>query len=257
MNDTYVLSFVAGTSGRFLASILWNMINNLDSEIEFTPFNSAHYGTPWTRNWDVKLDEPSIEWTVNGPTAYNIFNFTEDKGIMTTHSYPNWDVIRERFPSTKVIIIQYDDTDIPEMIANIMYKNGFDLFLSDFQKGKDRKSMTFNLICEIHKDLFGAEYDGSYELTIQQLEQIFEKMLEKWRPMMLSWDRFIDTPVPDDFIDKTMILSYKNIFDTEETLSKFMNFTQHSVNDYTKESYRTYVNNRKTLLETKMPWIKI
>ena len=257
MNDTYILSFVAGTSGRFLASILWNTINNLNLEIEFTPFNSAHYETPWTNNWDVKLNEPSIEWTVNGPTAYNVFNFTQDKGIMTTHTYPNWDIIRERFSYTKVIIIKYAESDIPEIVANIMYKNGFDLFLSDFQKGKDRKSMVFNSICEIHKELFNTEYDGSYELSLTQLEQIFNKMLDKWKPQMLKWTNFIDTPIPDDFIDRTLVLSYNEIFNSEDTISKIENFTGYKVNDNSKEAYNVYVSNRNNLIKSKMPWITL
>jgi len=258
MNDTYILSFVAGTSGRFLASILWNIINDIDIKIEFTPYNSAHLAASWTKNWDVGLNDrsfPSFPWSINGPDAYNIFNFTENIGIMTTHLYPKWDIIRERFPSTKVIIIQYNEHDTLEMVANNMYKNGFDLFLSGSQK--DKKSIALNLICEIHKELFNTEYDGSYELPVVQIEQIFNKMLKKLKPKFLAWSKFITVPVPPDFIDKTLILPYQDMFNTDDTLTKIMNFTGHSVNTYTKESYITYVDNRKKLIETKMPWLLI
>jgi hypothetical protein len=251
MNDTYIVSFVAGTSGRFLSNILWNMINNSTAETKYTMFNSAHYEKPWTKNWDVKLDEPSIEWSVNGPTAYNIFNFTSDIGIMTSHTYPNWDIVRERFPKTKIIIITYTENDIPEIVGNLMYKNGFDLFFAD----KNRKSMTFNHICEIYKELFNDEYKEQ-DLSLFKLEQIFNKMLDFWKPKMLSWNKFMDSPVPNDFIDKTLIIPYKNIYNPN-TLDDLIHLTEHPINDKIKTSYDVYVNNRNNLIKEKMPWITI
>ena len=251
MNDTYIVSFVAGTSGRFLANILWNMINHSTTETKYTMFNSAHYEKPWTENWDVKLNEPSIEWSVNGPTAYNIFNFTSNIGIMTSHTYPDWDVIRERFPKTKIILVTYDEDDIPEIVGNLMYKNGFDLFFAD----KNRKSMTFNSICEIYKELFNEEFKEQ-DLTLYKLEQIFNKMLDFWKPKMLSWVKFMDSPVPTDLVDRTLIIPYKDIYNSS-TLDALIDLTGHPINDKIKKSYDVYVENRDKLIKEKMPWITI
>jgi hypothetical protein len=251
MNDKYIISFVAGTSGRFLASILWNIINDATSDIQYTKFNSAHYQHPWTENWNEKVQYGS-PWYVNGPDAFKKFDFVGDsnKGLITTHSYPDWEVIRQKFPTIKTIIIKYKEEDIPELIGNIMYKNGFDLTFED----KYRKSMTFQNILKIYKEIYNKDYDG-HEFTLEHFEPIFNKMLGYMRPDFLSWTRFITTPIPDDFVDTTLTISYKELFNSEIILEKLNVFTGHDITDATRESYNLYVNNRNKLVKEKMPWL--
>lgn len=251
MNDRYIISFVAGSSGRFLASILWNIIHDDNSNIQFTKYNSAHCKHPWTENWNEKIQYGS-PWYVNGPDAFKKFDFIGDspKGLITTHSYPDWETIRQKFPTIKTIIIKYEPEDVPELIGNIMYKNGFDLTFED----AERKSITYQEILQIYKDIYNKEYDG-HEFTLEYFEPIFNKMLEYMGPKFLSWTRFMTTPIPDDFVDSTMVISYKELFNIDEMLERLRVFTGHTITPVTRESYNLYVNNRNKLVKEKMPWL--
>ena len=75
------------------------------------------------------------------------------------------------------------------------------------------------------------------------------------RPDFLSWTRFMTTPIPNEFVNSTMVISYKELFNVEDTLEKLKLFTGHSITSATKESYNLYVNNRNKLVKEKMPWI--
>jgi len=251
-DDKYIISFVAGSSGRFLANILWNIINDADSQIEFTKYNSAHYKHPWTNNWNKEINYGGGSWYVNGPNAFKNFNFVGDSpiGLVTTHSYPDWETIREKFPTIKTIIIKYEQEDVPELIGNIMYKNGFDLIFED----AERKSITYQEILQIYKDIYNKDYDG-HEFTLEHFEPIFNKMVEIMGPKFLSWARFMTTPVPEDFTDKTIVISYKELFNVDEMLERLRIFTGHTITSATKESYNLYVNNRNKLVKEKMPWL--
>ena len=80
-------------------------------------------------------------------------------------------------------------------------------------------------------------------------------MVEIMGPKFLSWARFMTTPVPEDFTDKTIVISYKELFNVDEMLERLRIFTGHTITSATKESYNLYVNNRNKLVKEKMPWL--
>ena len=77
MIDRYIVSFEAGTSGRFICSIIWNLINDFDIDYSFTDRNSAHLIGPWVDTVDAPVLELSISDLVNHPDVYSIIEYTD------------------------------------------------------------------------------------------------------------------------------------------------------------------------------------
>ena len=104
--SNYVVAFRNGTSGRFIANIMWMLIHNLPSDLKFTDENSAHNHNPWCGTWKYITGEH------NKPDVYKIWEFVApDNGLFITHVYPDFNVINERMPDLRSIIITYSKED--------------------------------------------------------------------------------------------------------------------------------------------------
>ena len=117
--ESYIISFFPGTSGKLIAQVLWRMINDIDEEILFTPQNSAHISYPWETSWSHPLTKDP---NVAGPNMFDELSF-QAKGILATQMFPNFDVLADKLPNTKVIVIQVEEQDLKEIAFNHITKN--------------------------------------------------------------------------------------------------------------------------------------
>lgn len=272
MIDRYIVSFEAGTSGRFVCSIVWNLINNFDFEYEFTDTNSAHLRGPWIESIEYidsenKLNNiksnPSL---VNHPNVYGNIHFTDNNisshnqyssGLLQTHTYPNFDIISQRIPNAKIIIIAFEENDIIEIILNTLYKNFFDLsivsgWLEPFKKSNHLLYDKLINMCDIyHTTNSLPNIDYMRNICIEYCKYfITNPVFNKKSPFYIDNNINIDT-------NNTLILPYKELFTKSKTgyigLDKISNFTKKQISYNTFLSYKKYVDGRNYFLKNAMP----
>jgi len=114
--DCYTISFCPGSSGRFIHTILFNMIMGNNEAITFTKHNDAHYTNV---EMQVKNADPSVH------DIYETLEFNKHPSkVLVTHRYPKFDVIYDRFNQNMgVILISLTPSDLYEVLYNSFLKN--------------------------------------------------------------------------------------------------------------------------------------
>ena len=116
--DKYVVSFIPGSSGRFIVSILDRMIRQSEHPIELCENNSAHLNQTYTGISHSNPNDPEI-------FKYLEFDSNErvESSILSTHTFPNFNLINQRLSNIGIILITVAETDIIEVIFNSHMKN--------------------------------------------------------------------------------------------------------------------------------------
>jgi hypothetical protein len=207
-----IVSFSAGTSGRFISTISYMLEKNLNKKIKWTSNNSAH---------NVGI-YPYIKQLINPINELT-------KGVLWeiryTHHYPNINLIKNKIPNCKIIIIGFTIDDITEVICNRLLKN-HNYNLNDNTKFSDMDLHPFQQIGKYDKNPF-----------------LKEKLI----------------PVPEQYKEDILVIMYNDIYKEEnntfpvlEKLSKFLN---KPINENILNSYKDYVDGRKRILEENKEYI--
>jgi hypothetical protein len=121
--NKYIVSFVAGSSGRFVVQVLDRILLQKKDLITITEYNSAHADANdiYTGH---SIGEP------HHPKVFEILNFDSPStrnypfsNILSTHVYPNFKVINSRFDDVGIILIRPEQDDAKEIAFNSWYKN--------------------------------------------------------------------------------------------------------------------------------------
>jgi hypothetical protein len=113
----YIISFIPGSSGRFVLAIMDRMILGLGDTINISEENNAHENNIqiWGNN-KFGLPNPSNNYEPLNVNTSGIY-------VFHTHIYPNFDLINSRFENVGVILIKPEIEDMREILFNNLIKN--------------------------------------------------------------------------------------------------------------------------------------
>lgn len=232
--ESYIISFFPGTSGKLIAQVLWRMINDIDEEILFTPQNSAHVSYPWETSWSHPMTkDPNIA----GPNMFDELSF-QSKGILATQMFPNFDVLADRLPNTKVIVIQVEEQDLKEIAFNHITKNS--MVSANYKKKAEERGYVLD----------DAFWDNV--LKERQIDLIrWYKLNQDDTDLYRNFSKYYRVTIPDQYLDKTLIIKYNDIYEPEEdsfvALNKLQEFVGRKAGKLVSASYKMYVDNRNKL----------
>lgn len=116
----YIVSFNKGTSGHFISNILDRLIVGY-TPIIFSDTNNAHTGLYTGIAYPNAADDPKIyEYFEFQPSTVRDYKFSR---ILTTHTYPNFALINQRYNDIGIILIKADPDDFREIAINRRFKN--------------------------------------------------------------------------------------------------------------------------------------
>lgn len=259
----YVVAFRGGASGRFIANIMWMMINNLHHELDFTPENSAHEHNPWCTTWS------SISGAEhNDKDVYKTWNFcVPDNGLFISHTYPDFITINERIPNLRAVIITFSKNDLLEIATNMIYKNLVPV-LKSFAIYHDKD--------ELYEKVYKKEYEMYYLAYVKMYgkpmivnDELFTNRIFMDTMVHLKYDTMLETCSTHEFFEgqpkptnqNALFIKFEDIFNTEgnsfvalNQLQKFLNIdisaeTTEAVN----RTYVKYVSNRIEFLKNNLP----
>ena len=273
MNEKYIVSFEAGTSGRFVCSIIWNLINDFDFEYNFTDTNSAHLRGPWIETVELIDDENKLKLQpslVNHPDIYNRVKFTDKNstrynpytsGLLQTHTYPDFVSIRNNFPDAKVVLITFDEDDVLEIIINTLYKNFFDSAIIEgwLIPFRTTGNLLLDKLIKMHEI-----YSVTGKLPDQQFMKPicieYAKIFISHPMFEVSTSKFSSENNQNITDTQTLILNYKELFTIENDqyvgLNKILEFTNKILTRNTLASYKKYVDGRNNFITNIVPDIE-
>lgn len=162
-----IVSFYPGTSGRFLSAVCHMLYHNIIEEIKWNDDNSAHdYNKFYDSYWK---DAPEyftkdIQF-LNSKMIFKYLDLEPNK-IMPTHAFPDFDLIKEKSPNCKIIIISCNEHDFPEIALNLVLKNKSIISTDYHQKVlnvQTRKFRSIKIPDEYKDNVLVIKYDEIYE----------------------------------------------------------------------------------------------
>lgn len=122
--NKYIVAHAPGSSGTFVSMILDRLILNSEKPINIYPNNSAHVVR--TKNKELEYTGVSVP-DLNAPDIYDTFYFDRRgrtySSILTTHVYPDFIKINEKYDDLGIIIVNFSESDVKEISFNSAYKN--------------------------------------------------------------------------------------------------------------------------------------
>ena len=250
--EAYIVAFKAGSSGRFVANLLWGFVQSNNYEYNLSEFNSTHDFSPYALSFYISGLTDSRPF--NNSEIYKHLNFNSYPGVATLHAYPDFDIIKSRLPNTKIVIVSFTKRDIPEIAGNSLLKNGFEkLKLTNYKSIEDHCT---SFIQNQYFSEFKESYNGQ-EIPLEFKKELF-KQYQTWFNVDVIMSEFFSPVVPDEFVDQTLIIDYHELcHDHESVLQKLSDFTNKKINDRVVNLYQKYLLGRETLITKHMPWINL
>lgn len=179
MNNPFFISFAPGTSGRFMAAILYHMITGSNDDISWDSDNSAHSYDPLilqSHDWSLIPERyKNKPYFINFPSIYQYFRFHNiSPKILYNHAYPDFNEIKKNFDDPKIIIITFSEHNLKEIYLNNFRKNKNQietiLFAARHKKFSSEQivpsDIANNVLCISYDDLFVPE-GNSYKVLIE------------------------------------------------------------------------------------------
>jgi hypothetical protein len=282
-DESYIIAFTQGSSGRFALYLLTNLLTDSSDELNLCPYTNSTHKSDWDRYvghspiidpqdaknfgnshpniWNtVKFDDPLLE-----PDAPRIF---------TTHRFPDFKLIKERLgPNVKIIIITVDLEHLTEIITNDKLKNYYDLLTGRAREVRNFATVMPELL-QRYERFLGKRYPGEFvkediiqigkTLAGHSKEYVFLKNLSKGGRVKFNRkidedfetriEKYLNIPTDIDYpMDQILFLPYSEIANCVGNefvwLKKLEVFTGKTANTVTKSSYQQYIDGREKLLK--------
>lgn len=253
----YTVSFLEGSSGRFIANILYLLTNSIDNDLEFDHVNSSHDNTLYKSNIDFLLiPDINHEAQTNYLRLFRHLRFlpTDYTAVLPTHSYPLTEDLdaNPHAHTFNMVVMELAEQDLIEVNVNHIIKNIWPLLEKIRSIGFDNLSATDNAyLNHTVKSL------SEFKVNLMQLDRV--EVLERYarlsaeKQLNTNYIRFINPVIDPKYLDKTLVLKYSDLYKETTTgyiaLDVLCKFAKVPVTEQILVTYRKYVNGRKQLLK--------
>jgi hypothetical protein len=242
--EFYAILFRAGSSGRFIANLVWGSIYPNKYSFTTSDYNSTHVQTPWSTTFEFKTERSIHIW--RDKKLFDRIELLTYPAMITAHLEVKFDDFFTKFPFGKIIMITLNEDDFFEVNSNSLLKNGFENFTSQRMDYPDKI-----YIVNKYKEKFGVNPVGknfSDEFKKEILMPYFDSV-NRYRV-----DKsFSNVEVPEQYQSKVLLLPYSEIVnDKKLTLDNISNFINRNIPSNVIQFYDEYIDGRNQLVEKYM-----
>lgn len=261
MVNGYVITFCPGSSGRFIANIVFQMKNSVEKTLNLTEENSAHNDNNYCDHSKIKFPngDQSVDVNLDDSGIFKYINFlpSETVNIFHTHKFPrfsDWSINPNK-DSFKIIIITIDKESSAEVCGNALIKNTISLL----KKSKEELTLSEKIWISATKRRWIVE--NRYFLTpgVYDDPEIFKKSVKRFQTRK-DVNEFTNAEISEEFGDAILVLKYKELFTKDKqgnfiTLLKLSQWLDVPITENIISEYEKYAQGRINLIQTKMPWL--
>lgn len=253
----YSVSFFPGSSGRFIANIVYSLLNNLEADIIYDDVNSSHGTTLYKSNIDFdKIPDVEYQSKSNYLQLFRYLHFLpcDYVPVLPTHSYPvTEDLDANKNKDTfKMIVIGLTKNDLLEVNTNHIVKNIWPLL-------DKLKTVGFNGLSKVDESYMNDTIKslGEYKVNFLKLDR--HDTIEQYvrlasiKQLNTSYIRFIEPVIDPKYLAKTLVLQYNDLFVKTVTGYKGLDILSSWFGILPSESllrtYTKYVEGRNLLVD--------
>lgn len=246
----YIVSYQAGTSGTFIAGLLWNWILNDSKQFDFSNFGNSHSNVDFKFNWST-IPEPYNHWD----TLYKHKIDPIDKSkplILTTHLPPRYEQLEEMYRDAKIINITYTDADKGCIAANWFYK----VILAQIVNADTKEKYDYSMwLWQYLKNETGLDKHIT-ELTVEEAKRCITVWVNHKDSLLVPEQNIIDGVYFAPLRTGDTIIPYYDILTKKDKvldqLSKTINL---EITDWVSDTYDNYIQVQRKLFDEKAPWL--
>lgn len=229
----YIVSFMPGSRGRLISNIIFKLVNNINADIEFTEYDSAHnFIDPVNLNL---IEDPKL-----------IVANKEIKQVFFTHSFPKYD-----WPKNfTTILINSNIECVQEILLNAAIKNIFP---------KLEKQIKGETLSD-RENKFLSYYKTHYpELNCDVLcetdarNNFLKAVIKDNYNQKKFYSNFIDSNSFDGYT-----INYKDMFNIKDqkyiVLDNLLNYLGHAYRQDIHSIYEKYDKNKYDIFTKYCPW---
>ena len=248
--NSYIVSFSPGASGRLIANLIYGLLSEVDYSPSYilTDINSTHNFSPYATTY--KLTEPRPLYGTED--VYEKFNFIKYPAVIPLHTYPKFEVIQQRFPNSKIVIITIKEQDLLEITGNSVIKNSLYIFAN--KKHQPAKARIEYI--EKHLRMLSTDSLNIRDWNTNDKKIMINAYYTTARDNLMK-SNFFNPVIPESFYDKVLLLPYSDIYsNSQAVLDNISNFINRPIKNSIVDLYKNYLEGREKLIEAHMPWLK-
>lgn len=241
--EFYAVVFRAGSSGRFIANIIWGSMFPNKYSFKVSTYNSAHEQSVWAGTTRIKAFSRIPLWFWSDKNFFNRVVLTSNPAMITCHSMGDFNNFFERFPFGKIVIITLQESDLPEVYANSILKNG----VASFKQHRNDPQTSY--ILNMYKKKYG-NYPTVDDLDDDFLRELIPMYFKSVSGLAYAGDSyFMNVNIDSAFSSKVLSLPYSDIVNNKVlTLSKISDFIKKDIPKNVIDFYDEYLEGRQQLL---------
>jgi hypothetical protein len=245
----YIISTIMNSFSELLVPTLWSIENELPYD-----FDLLNQVQPWTYSINIFdlgsyihpqiFNEFKFEYC-----NYKGYNFNRI-GLLHTKLYPNFEVIYNRYPNTKIILISLDEDDKLEITTNIVYNKWLIPKLEKLHPDDKMK------IQNAYMDYYGKALE-SIDILEKDFVDFFIKKIYNILEERSYFTAYVNPIIPEEYKEKVLVIKHKDFFTKNgdqylglENLSKFIN---QPVNEDITYKYNSAIEKRETFVKKYLP----
>lgn len=246
----YLVSYQAGTSGTFIAGLLWNWITNDHKQFDFSNYGNSHNNTDYEDNWSTIPESYNLWDTIY---KYKIEPVDKSKPvILTSHVPPIYDQLEKMYDDVNIINVTYTDDDKGCIAANWFYKVIVAQIVNPDTKEKYDYSMW---LWEYLRTEAGIDKHIS-ELTLDEAKRCITIWVNHKDSLRVPEQNIIDgvyfAPLRKG---DTIIPYYDLLTKRDKVLSQLSEVVKRPITDWVTNTYDDYIQTQKKLFDEKAPWL--
>jgi hypothetical protein len=236
--QVYVVAFTNGSCGSFILALI-ERLTNLKTKIPFLigQWASAHKLVT-NRGFDDTLSNKIANYPGDSVLWWDLLKITAAPNqniYITSHIYDPASILRN-FPSSKVFVITHTAEDAGEIAINNFFKS----IVAEWNTSRARAvQQNYKWVRAIAPHLFTSKY-GTPPSQLNKKEM--NAVIEILRGETIRHGMHMVT-IPEQYRDSIIEIKYRDIFDEpEKVLEIISQHTGHSITDFMREQYATYLN---------------
>lgn len=236
----YVVIHPMGAGGYFLRAMIERMLRP-DDEIpiwhsvhnnSLSAINKSGFDYNWTRSSGIGQ---TVDFFEN-----LIISFPDPEPVVMGWRSLNWNAMLSRFPDAKVIILGFDEDDVPQLAINHFWK----FFVDEYNGGAQAPFIDV-------RNSIPAIFTSAESVRPENLTDEEKSKLTKWlQSLVISQGGMVYT-VPEQYQSQATIIKYKDIIgNKDKVISQLEEITGTTASDFIKGQYDQYLIREAAYMES-------